>query len=217
MPNLPFLQLLTSTGGGWVIYLLFALSVVAVAVMIERSIIIGRQFKYQSKVLPELDDKLEDGSAEGLLKALRPDSILYRVAQELIENASKGNLSLERHFETRMSLEKRYLDKRLVILGTLGNNAPFIGLLGTVLGVIRAFHDLAASAGQGPEVVMQGISEALVATAIGILVALPCVASYNFFQKRVKDTLIDADRFGKELIAVLESKGTSRRKDDPRG
>jgi len=92
-----------------------------------------------------------------------------------------------------------------VILGTLGNNAPFIGLLGTVLGVIRAFHDLGASAGQGPEVVMQGISEALVATAVGIIVALPCVAFYNLFQKRIKDAMVDADRFGKQLIAALEA------------
>jgi biopolymer transport protein ExbB len=217
MPNLPFLQLLTSTGGSWVIYLLFGLSVVALAVIIERAVIIGRQFTYQSKTLPGLADKLEESSPEALLKSLQKDSVLYRVANELVDNATKGNLSLERHFESRMSLEKRYLEKRLVILGTLGNNAPFIGLLGTVLGVIRAFHDLGASAGQGPEVVMQGISEALVATAVGIMVALPCVAFYNFFQKRVKDTMIDADRFGKELIAVLESKKMSRRKEDVHG
>ena len=217
MANIPFIQLLTSTGGTWVIYLLFGLSVLAVAVIIERSVIITRQVKYQQKIMPSLADKLEEGTPEGLLKALEPQSILYRVAHELIDNASKGNLSLERHFESRMSLEKRYLEKRLVVLGTLGNNAPFIGLLGTVLGVIRAFHDLGASAGQGPEVVMQGISEALVATAVGIMVALPCVAFYNFLQKRVKDTLVDADRFGKELIAVLESKKMSRRKEDAHG
>jgi biopolymer transport protein ExbB len=177
-------------------------------------VIISRQYNYQSKILPSLADKLEESSPEALLKSLQRDSVLYRVANELVDNAAKGNLSLERHFESRMSLEKRYLEKRLVILGTLGNNAPFIGLLGTVLGVIRAFHDLGASAGQGPEVVMQGISEALVATAVGILVALPCVAFYNFFQKRVKDTLVDADRFGKELTAVLESKKMSRRRED---
>jgi len=210
MPNLPFLQLLTSTGGGWVIYLLFALSVLAVAVIIERTVVINRQARYQSKVLPALMEKLEDGSPQDLLKTLRPESILFRLTEELVEHASKGNLSLERHLETRLSLAKRYLEKRLVILGTLGNNAPFIGLLGTVLGVIRAFHDLGASAGQGPEVVMQGISEALVATAIGILVALPCVAFYNFLQKRVKDTLIDVDRYGKQLIAVLEAESVAK-------
>jgi biopolymer transport protein ExbB/TolQ len=205
MPNLPFLQLLTSTGGSWVIYLLFVLSVLAVAVIIERTIVIGRQFKYQEKMLASLSEKLEEESPEGLLKSLRSDTILYRIAKDLLDHASKGFQSLERHLDTRMSLERRYLAKRVVILGTLGNNAPFIGLLGTVLGVIRAFHDLGASAGQGPEVVMQGISEALVATAIGILVALPCVAFFNFLQNRIKDTLVDADRFGKQLIAVLES------------
>ncbi len=205
MSNIPFIQLLTSTGGGWVIYLLLALSVLALAVIIERSIIVVRQFKYQVIVLPIMMEKLEKESPQALLSSLRPDSIPYRVAKELSDNSSKGYMTLERHLETRISLEKRYLEKHIVVLGTLGNNAPFIGLLGTVLGVIRAFHDLGASAGQGPEVVMQGISEALVATAVGILVALPCVAFYNFLQKRIKDTLIDADRFGKQLIAIFEA------------
>jgi biopolymer transport protein ExbB len=211
MPNLPFLQLLTSTGGSWVIYLLFLLSILALAVIIERTIIINRQYKYQVEVLPQLLEKLEEGPPEGILKSLRPDSILYRIARELVDHASKGNLSLERHLETRISLGRRYLAKRVVILGTLGNNAPFIGLLGTVLGVIRAFHDLGASAGQGPEVVMQGISEALVATAIGILVALPCVFFFNFLQTRIKDTLVDADRFGKQLIAALEAENVTKK------
>jgi biopolymer transport protein ExbB len=211
MANIPFIALLTSTGGSWVIYLLFGLSILALAVIIERTIIINRQYRYQVATLPSLMEKLESGPPEGLLKSLRPDSILYRIAKELVAHASKGNLSLERHLETRLSLAKRYLSKRVVILGTLGNNAPFIGLLGTVLGVIRAFHDLGASAGQGPEVVMQGISEALVATAIGILVALPCVFFFNFLQTRIKDTLVDADRFGKQLIAVLEAENAEKR------
>src|ERR1039458_1814882 len=97
MPNLPFLQLLTSTGGGWVIYLLFALSVLAVAVIIERTLVINHQARYQNKVLPTLMEKLEDGSPQDLLKTLRPDSILFRLTEELVEHASKGNLSLERH------------------------------------------------------------------------------------------------------------------------
>ena len=211
MQNIPFMQLLTSTGGSWVIYLLFALSVLALAVIIERAIIITRQARFQNKVLTALMEKLDQGPSRSILSALRPDSILYRIAKELLDHASKGNLTLERHLDKRLALEKRYLEKRVVILGTLGNNAPFIGLLGTVLGVIRAFHDLGASAGQGPEVVMAGISEALVATAVGILVALPCVACYNYFQKRIKDTLVDADRFGMQLIAVLEAEAEAPR------
>ncbi len=90
MPNLPFLQLLTSTGGGWVIYLLFALSILALAVIIERAVIVTRQYKYQEKILPSLADKIEESSPDALLKSLQPDSVLYRVAKELVDHASKG-------------------------------------------------------------------------------------------------------------------------------
>jgi len=206
MEQLGFLRLLTQTGGDWVIYLLLAFSVVAVAVIIERLVVVNKQARYQDKTLLMLTDRLETGDTDNLLKSLRHDSILYRLTKELIDHASNGALSLERHLETRLALERRSLEKRVIVLGTLGNNAPFVGLLGTVLGVIKAFHDLGASAGQGPEVVMQGISQALVATAVGIMVALPCVAAFNFLKKRIKDLLIDADRFGKQLIALLESK-----------
>jgi biopolymer transport protein ExbB len=208
MPNMPLVNILTSTGGSWVIYLLLFLSVLALAVIIERVIIINRQFGYQTKIMPDLLKQMET-SARDTVESLRKDSVLYRIGSELLAYASKGHSSLERHLDTRLALEKRYLEKRVIILGTLGNNAPFIGLLGTVLGVIRAFRDLGVSGGQGPEVVMQGISEALVATAIGILVALPCVVFYNYFQKKIKDTLVDAGRFGKQLIAILEAENPS--------
>ena len=77
--------------------------------------------------------------------------------------------------ESLIIQEKHKMDKGLVILGTLGNNAPFIGLFGTVIGIIKAFHDLAQNPEGGPSVVMAGVSEALVATAVGILVAIPAV------------------------------------------
>lgn len=197
---------LAQSGGDWVIYLLVAFSVVAVALIIERLIVVNRQYKYQETVLLASTERLETGLDGSLLKHLRHDSILYKLSKELLDHAANGTRSLERHLDTRLAVERRGLEKHLVILGTLGNNAPFVGLLGTVLGVIRAFHDLGVSAGQGPEVVMQGISEALIATAVGIMVALPCVASFNFLKKRIKDLLVDADRFGKQLIAALEAK-----------
>jgi biopolymer transport protein ExbB/TolQ len=206
MEHLGFLKPLMESGGDWVIYLLVMFSVVALAVIIERIIVVTRQFKYQESTLMGLTERLEAGANDTFLKGIRKDSILYRMSAELIAHANNGALSLERHLDSRLALERRTLEKRVIILGTLGNNAPFVGLLGTVLGVIRAFKDLGASAGQGPEVVMQGISQALVATAVGIFVALPCVASYNFIKKRIKDTMIDADRFGKQLIAILEAK-----------
>jgi biopolymer transport protein ExbB len=213
MEHLGLLNSLTQSGGDWVIYLLLAFSVLAVAVIIERMVVVTRESRYQERMMMALTERLEQGADEDMLKRLRHDSMIYRVASELLKHAGHGPhaaLSLERHLETRLALERRSLEKRIIVLGTLGNNAPFVGLLGTVLGVIRAFKDLGAS-GAGPEVVMQGISQALVATAVGIMVALPCVAAFNFLKKRVKDTILDADRFGKQLIAVIEAEQHARR------
>ena len=85
---------------------------------------------------------------------------------------------------------KLKLEKRLGILATFGNNAPFIGLFGTVLGVMKAFHDLGVSSEFGVRVVMEGISQALVATALGLFVAIPCVIAYNYFVRKVKNIIL---------------------------
>lgn len=201
--NLSFLHKLTETGGDWVIYLLLATSVMALTVIIERLLVIMRRHKEQGATLDRLASQSTDASIDDVRRGLAKGSVLERIAIDVQSHASKGLPIVEQQLETRLALERNDLEKRLLILATLGNNAPFVGLLGTVLGVIRAFHDLGASAGQGPEVVMQGLAEALVATAVGILVALPCVASYNYLQKRVNDLMLEADRFGRTLIAML--------------
>ena len=87
------------------------------------------------------------------------------------------------------------------ILGTLGNNAPFIGLFGTVIGIIQAFHDLSSNPEGGPSVVMAGISEALVATAVGLLVAIPAVIAYNGYQRMVKRRLSNAEAMKRLVVA----------------
>ncbi len=101
-----------------------------------------------------------------------------------IRNIEKNLLDYE-PLELKLSLEKR-----LGILATFGNNAPFIGLLGTVLGIIKAFHDLGTAKEFGVKVVMAGISEALVATAMGLFVAIPSVIAYNYFVRRIKKDLL---------------------------
>lgn len=179
------------SGGDWVIWGLFASSAIAVAVIIERALVLRREM--------EQFNKLEDaflGDPKGAEKAIKAHPgaaarILSRVLEQTDENVLVA-ASLQ---------EKKFIEHRLIILGTLGNNAPFVGLFGTVLGVIRAFHDLAAQAGAGPEVVMQGLSEALIATAVGLLVAIPCVVAYNYFQKRAKDLLSGTEALGRLLLA----------------
>jgi biopolymer transport protein ExbB len=88
------------------------------------------------------------------------------------------------YYTLRLSLEAR-----LGILATFGNNAPFIGLFGTVLGIIQAFHMIGSSNAFDVQPIMQGISEALIATATGLFVAIPCVIAYNYFTRRVKVVL----------------------------
>jgi biopolymer transport protein ExbB len=96
-------------------------------------------------------------------------------------------------------------ERNLAFLGTLGNNAPFIGLLGTVIGIIGAFKQLDASGGQLTTGLMAAIGEALVATAVGILVALPAVAAYNAFQRAIAVRLSGGDLLGRELLAHLHA------------
>src|SRR5690606_23622665 len=102
-------------------------------------------------------------------------------------------------------LQRLGMERRLAFLGTLGNNAPFIGLLGTVIGIIGAFHQLDASSGRLSPGLMAEIGEALIATAIGLLVALPAVAAFNFFQRVIKVRLSRANALGREVLANLYS------------
>jgi len=88
------------------------------------------------------------------------------------------------------------------VLGTLGNNAPFIGLFGTVLGIIKAFADLSRNQGGGAATVMSGISAALVATAVGLMVAIPAVVAFNFFQTRVRRTLGRVDAVAHLILSA---------------
>jgi biopolymer transport protein ExbB/TolQ len=93
------------------------------------------------------------------------------------------------------------------VLGTLGNSCPFIGLFGTVVGIIKAFHDLAVSGSGGPTVVAAGIAEALVSTAAGLAVAIPCVVFFNYFMRKVKTMDVEMEAVSKRFLTILSTKG----------
>ncbi|MEI7973576.1 MAG: MotA/TolQ/ExbB proton channel family protein, partial [Bdellovibrio sp.] len=98
------------------------------------------------------------------------------------------------------------LEKSLGFLATIGSNAPYIGLLGTVLGIMKAFHDLATAPEAGQQTVMAGISLALVATAAGLFVAIPAVVAYNAYQKQVKGILQSLDALKEMCLAYAKKK-----------
>jgi biopolymer transport protein ExbB len=96
------------------------------------------------------------------------------------------------------------LDANLSVLATIGSNAPFVGLLGTVLGIIKAAHEMNVGAGQNnPSAVMSGVFEALVATAVGLFVAIPAVVAYNLFERKVRTRLAQVDSLAHQLLANL--------------
>src|SRR5213078_1637719 len=114
--------------------------------------------------------------------------------------------AVEEHKAAALEEERMRYEKRIAFLGTLGNNAPFVGLFGTVLGIIRAFHDLAGNTLAGTQAVMSGIAEALVATGVGLLVALPAVATYNAFIRHVERAASAAEVIAHQILAFLKTK-----------
>ena len=180
----------TNLGSGWVLWLLVFLSVLSVAVMVERAIAMAGRLNDFDAVSEKLRAALVQGdnkAARDLLGAPRCPEV--RVALVGLDELPRGSTAAVEAMASARSRERLSLEKHLGILGTLGNNAPFIGLFGTVLGIIKAFADLAKNQGGGAAVVMAGIAEALVATAVGLLVALPAVVAFNIFQGRIRRTM----------------------------
>jgi biopolymer transport protein ExbB/TolQ len=108
--------------------------------------------------------------------------------------------------EREMTVETTKLERYISIVGTIGNTAVYIGLFGTVLGIIRAFHDIASAGAGGMSIVIGGVAEALVCTATGLLVAIPAVIVFNYFTKKVEHFMNDMELCASELMDLV-SKG----------
>lgn len=202
--DLGILRGLALTGGDWVIWALIICSIVAAAAIYERGKVLLRE-RRQFEGLRESVMKQLGGDVGALEKAVkRYEGSASRVLQTALTQAHAGAAGVEDLLVAASLHEKHLLEKRLLLLGTLGNNAPFVGLFGTVLGVIKAFHDLAQT-NAGPEVVMRGLSEALIATAVGLFVAIPCVIAFNLYQKQVRELLSGTESLGRYILAQLRS------------
>ncbi len=133
-------------------------------------------------------------------------SAIAKVIHYGLLNYNRSRQDLWELLETKRQEEKLRLERFLGVLGTLGNISPFIGLFGTVVGIIKAFRDLAMAGTGGPAVVARGIAEALVSTAAGLLVAIPAVIIYNYFMRRVKTISVKMEIASTRLIVLLGAK-----------
>lgn len=183
--------------GGVTLWLLIALSVYSVALIWERWRFHDRGTAGQRTFLDKVRQILQDGNLQEAVTLCRS----YKgLASAVVMASLVGPTNREERKRSALRATERALSQlqaRLPVLGTIASTAPFIGLFGTVLGVMRAFRDLAGAAGAGPGVVAIGISEALVCTAAGLFVAIPAVAAYNYFNHR-------ASRFSDEMGWISE-------------
>jgi len=194
-------------GSSWVLYLLLALSVVSITSMLERWLFFRRHTGDTVALRKRLAGLLRGGDlaeAEKLLAA--SPSIEARVVREALRFSDGGAEAVADAIDSELCVVKKDLERGTALLGTLGNNAPFIGLLGTVLGVIEAFHQLGDGANKAAMGnVMGGIAEALVATGVGLFVALPAVVAYNVVQKRIGEIETAVAGLGKLFTAALKA------------
>ncbi|MCL6622709.1 MAG: MotA/TolQ/ExbB proton channel family protein [Syntrophobacterales bacterium] len=197
---------ITLGGSFWVLALLLLLSVASVAVMLERAWVFFRHRYREEEFLAACGPLLAQRRWAAALK-LSESSLAFepRVLAAGLREVTGGRGAVQEAMEAERLRLGLLLEKRLGFLGTLGANAPFIGLFGTVLGIIHAFKDLALAEGGGGPAVMAGIAEALVATAVGLLVAIPAVVMYNFFHRRLHIVLERSRVLSHLLLAHLEA------------
>lgn len=199
------LSALSHLGAGWVMWLLVALSVVCLALVVERTL----YFLRTRCDVPSLAAALRQSAGTGNLRRLQRELSAASAPEAQIlsaglEAAQYGVSGVEEQLGAQTELSRLHMERYLAFLGTIGNNAPFVGLLGTVIGIIGAFHELESAAGQVTAGLMSEIGEALVATAVGLVVALPAVAFFNLFQRLSRARLARAQALGQQLLAHLK-------------
>ncbi|NBU19852.1 hypothetical protein EBS43_00345 [bacterium] len=204
---------LSLVGSESILYFLILISIFSFALIFERiwfynqaSLGLG-EFRLKIRELT-LENKLSEAKDKALdrsqsKKANTPD-LESEMTLTLLTHAHNSSDVLTELAQDAVIRSRLAWDRNLATLATIGSNAPFVGLFGTVLGIIKSFHDLAQQTNSThSQLISSGISEALVATAVGLLVAIPAVVAYNVFQRRVKAALAEAEALKSFLIGRL--------------
>jgi biopolymer transport protein ExbB len=206
-------HLLLEGGASWVLWFLGFLSIITLALVVERLIFYRSVSSDLRALVVDLDGWLAKGDkATAMAELAKSDSVAASIALAGVRLSERGAAAAEHGMNSATAVERARLERWLAYLGTVGNNAPFVGLFGTVIGVIHAFEELGRSTGEqaaasasqvASQAVMAAVAEALVATAVGILVALPAVAFFNYFQRRVAAILGESEALSSLVLAYI--------------
>ncbi len=194
--------------GGFTMYVLILCSVISIAVIIERVLYFQRRLRVSRFAL--MDAVRKEISQNKLPAAIdlcrNTDTPCAKVALAGLNLNGHDEKMVANAMEREISIETIKLERFISIIGTIGGTAVYIGLFGTVLGIMHAFGDISKSGGSGMDIVTKGIAEALVCTAAGLLVAIPAVISYNFLMRRIDNIVMDMELTSSELLDLLGSR-----------
>lgn len=193
----------------FVLGILVIMSVVSVGMIFERLMTLKKISEESIRTRLRIKMALQTNSLQDFEDLAKdPSSLEGRAAGQAMKHMKDAGLKgFEEVFNTFILIEKPDLEKYLSVLATIASNAPFIGLLGTVLGIMKAFNDLAQATDAGQQTVMAGISVALVATATGLFVAIPAGIFYNYFTRKVKGILGSLESVKELGLAYAKKKG----------
>ena len=194
--------------GGATLIILALCSVISLAVILERMLYYMRKSRVKrKKFMAGIKDEVKKGNIEDALKKCKKANTPFSdVAAAGLSFYGHGEKEISNNMERTIVIETNLLEKHTTIVGTIGSTAVYIGLFGTVLGIIKAFNDISSSGTGGINVVTTGISESLVCTAAGLCVAVPAVMAYNYFIKKIDNFITDMELCASETMDLLTAK-----------
>jgi biopolymer transport protein ExbB len=196
---------LAGLGAEWVMWLLLAMFTLGIIIAVERLYLFLSTKVDVTGTARKLIGFLESDQLDQARELVRSGKGMEeRVVSDALSMYERGAEAVEEVAQASLIREKQRYERALMYLGTVGSNGPFIGLLGTVIGVIISFAELGRNPKGGLEVVGPGISEALVATAVGLVVAIPSVVSFNWFKSLLKARVNNTDFLTRLVIAQLK-------------
>jgi biopolymer transport protein ExbB len=190
--------------GGWAMWPLIFCSVAALAIIGERLWSLQRKYVCPSSLIPQVQQWLTRNELdEARITALRASSPLGRILAAGLLNRQQDREIIKESLEDAGRHVSPELERYLRTLGTIATISPFLGLLGTVLGMIEMFSGIGRQGVGDPSIVASGISQALIATASGLVVAIPSIMFYRYFRGKVNELLLDMEQEALRLVEVL--------------
>jgi biopolymer transport protein ExbB len=191
--------------GGFTMYILLFCSVLSLGVIIDRLVSYAKKSRVKRPVfMDRIKDELRRKDMERALEICRDTEAPFaKVVQAGLEKAGRTERAVAGVMERQIAIEEGKLERLTSIVATVGNIAVYIGLFGTVLGIIRAFQDISAAGTGGMDVVIGGVAEALITTATGLAVAVPSVVLFNYFSRRIERFVGDMELAASEAAELI--------------